>query len=45
MAKRIIWTKTAKKSRQEILKYWSKHNGTKGYSKNCQNYSEKKSRF
>ena len=33
MAKRIIWTNTAKTSRQEILKYWREHNKSDGYSK------------
>ena len=33
MAKRIIWTNTAKKSRREILQYWIDHNGSDTYSK------------
>ena len=33
MAKQVIWTNTAKKSRQEILEYWSKHNESKVYAK------------
>jgi plasmid stabilization system protein ParE len=33
MAKRIVWTHTAKKSRREILDYWIKHNGSSVYSK------------
>ena len=32
MAKRVVWTKTAKKSRREILEYWIEHNGSKSYS-------------
>jgi hypothetical protein len=28
MAKRIVWTNTAKKARRDILEYWIKHNGT-----------------
>jgi toxin YoeB len=34
MAKRIVWTNTARKARREILEYWIKHNGTNTYSKN-----------
>jgi plasmid stabilization system protein ParE len=33
MAKRIVWTSTAKKARRDILEYWIKHNGTNTYSK------------
>lgn len=33
MAKRIVWTNTAKKARRDILEYWIKHNGTNTYSK------------
>lgn len=33
MAKRIVWTSTAKKARREILEYWIKHNGSSVYSK------------
>jgi hypothetical protein len=33
MAKRIVWTHTAKKARREILEYWIKHNGSATYSK------------
>jgi hypothetical protein len=33
MAKRIIWTNTAKKARREILQYWINHNGSNIYSK------------
>jgi plasmid stabilization system protein ParE len=33
MAKRIIWTETAKKARREILEYWIKRNGSSVYSK------------
>jgi toxin YoeB len=33
MAKRVVWTNTAKKARQEILEYWIAHNRTKTYSK------------
>lgn len=42
MAKRIIWTNTAKKSRQEILEYWSKHNQSKAYSKKLSKLFRKK---
>jgi plasmid stabilization system protein ParE len=34
MAKRIIWTNTAKKARRDILEYWINHNGSNTYSKN-----------
>ena len=33
MAKRIIWTSTAKQARHDILKYWIDHNKSKTYSK------------
>jgi plasmid stabilization system protein ParE len=33
MAKRIIWTKTAKNARREILQYWINHNKSTTYSK------------
>jgi toxin YoeB len=33
MVKRVVWTNTAKKARQEILEYWIKHNGSDGYSR------------
>ena len=33
MAKRIVWTNTAKKARREILEYWIKRNGSNTYSK------------
>jgi hypothetical protein len=33
MAKRIVWTNTAKKARRDILEYWIKHTGTNTYSK------------
>jgi plasmid stabilization system protein ParE len=33
MAKRVVWTLTAKKARREILDYWIKHNGSSVYSK------------
>ncbi len=33
MAKRIVWTHTAKKARREIVDYWIKHNGSSVYSK------------
>ena len=32
MAKRIVWTNTAKKARRDILAYWMEHNGWKTYS-------------
>jgi hypothetical protein len=31
MAKRVVWTNTAKKSRQEILEYWAVRNKSKTY--------------
>ena len=33
MAKRIVWTQTAKRARREILEYWINHNGSVVYSK------------
>jgi plasmid stabilization system protein ParE len=33
MAKRVVWTNTARKARREILEYWIKHNGSDTYSK------------
>jgi len=33
MAKRIIWTNTAKQARRDILQYWINHNKSKTYSK------------
>jgi plasmid stabilization system protein ParE len=33
MAKRIIWTNTAKQARRDILQYWINHNKSKAYSK------------
>ncbi len=33
MAKRVIWTNTAKKARRAILEYWITHNRSKTYSK------------
>ncbi len=42
MAKRIIWTNSAKKSRQEILEYWNKHNESKAYSQKLSNLFRKK---
>jgi plasmid stabilization system protein ParE len=33
MAKRtVVWTETAAKQRREILKYWTKHNGSTIYA-------------
>lgn len=33
MAKRVVWTITAKNARREILEYWIQHNGSNTYSK------------
>ena len=33
MAKRVVWTLTAKTQRREILAYWIKRNGNKKYSR------------
>ena len=33
MAKRVVWSNTAKKARRDILEYWIKHNGSSTYSK------------
>jgi len=32
MAKRVVWTNTARKARREILEYWIRHNGNNTYS-------------
>ena len=32
MAKRIIWTNTAKQARRDILQFWINHNKSKTYS-------------
>lgn len=42
MAKRIIWTNTAKKARREILEYWIDHNGSNIYSKKLSQLFRKK---
>lgn len=42
MAKRVIWTQTAKKSRREILEYWIKHNGSDTYSRKLSMLFKKK---
>ena len=42
MAKRVIWTNTAKKARQEILAYWIEHNQSKDYSKKLSGLFRKK---
>jgi plasmid stabilization system protein ParE len=33
MAKRVVWTLTARNQRREILEYWIKRNGNKRYSR------------
>jgi plasmid stabilization system protein ParE len=33
MAKRVVWTNTAKKARKDILEYWIKRNGSNTYAK------------
>ena len=33
MAKRVVWTITAKKARRNILEYWIKRNKSNSYSK------------
>jgi|SRR5665647_730247 len=42
MAKRIIWTNTAKKARRGILEYWIKHNQSNTYSKKLSKLFRKK---
>lgn len=33
MAKRnVVWTETAAKQRREVLKYWTKHNGSTNFA-------------
>jgi len=33
MAKRtVVWTETAARQRREVLKYWTKHNGSTAYA-------------
>jgi toxin YoeB len=33
MAKRVIWSLRAEEERRNILEYWAKRNGNKGYSR------------
>lgn len=33
MAKRVVWTLTARSQRRKILEYWIKRNGNKRYSR------------
>jgi len=33
MAKRVVWTHTAKNARKQILEYWIKHNQSPAYSR------------
>lgn len=33
MAKRVVWTKTARDARRKILEYWIVHNGSNTYSR------------
>jgi len=33
MAKQVIWSKTAKEQRKEILEYWAERTGDRTYSK------------
>ena len=42
MAKRIVWTNTAKNARREILGYWIKHSQSNSYSKNLSKLLRKK---
>lgn len=42
MAKPVIWTKTAKKARREILEYWINHNRSDVYSKKLSRLFKKK---
>lgn len=42
MAKRIIWTNTAKTARREILQYWINHNRSNIYSKKLSELLKKK---
>ncbi|MHA4807581.1 type II toxin-antitoxin system RelE/ParE family toxin [Flavitalea flava] len=42
MAKRIVWTHTAKKARRDILEYWIKHNSSATYSKRLSKLFRKK---
>jgi len=42
MAKRIVWTETARKARREILEYWARHNGSTTYPKKLSKLFRKK---
>ena len=42
MAKRVIWTNTAREARRNILEYWIIHNGSKAYSKKLSKLFKKK---
>ena len=42
MAKRVIWTNTAREARRKILEYWIHHNGSDAYSKKLSKLFKKK---
>lgn len=42
MAKRIVWTNTAKNARREILEYWFFRNSSKSYSRKLSALFQKK---
>ncbi|HEU5051668.1 MAG TPA: hypothetical protein VFT78_01080 [Hanamia sp.] len=42
MAKRVIWTNTAREARRNILEYWIIHNGSTNYSRKLSKLFKKK---
>lgn len=42
MVKRVVWTKTTRDARREILEYWITHNRSKTYSGKLSNLFKKK---
>ncbi len=42
MVKRVVWTKTARNARREILEYWIKYNDSKTYSRKLSNLFKEK---
>ncbi len=45
MAKRVIWSRTARDDRRKILEYWEKRNGDKIYSKKLAAQFRKKVKY
>ncbi|HRO41869.1 MAG TPA: type II toxin-antitoxin system RelE/ParE family toxin [Flavipsychrobacter sp.] len=45
MAKRVVWTDRAKKSRKDILEYWAERTGSKNYPKKLSRLFREKTRL